>query len=117
MRAKLTDTFLKKTWKEHRPATDRIFIWDTEMESFGVQIMASGDRTFVCHYRPVVNGTRIKDSRRMTLGGAMDAAGLAQAKNEARVIFGRLSGALATGQSCDPLRERKATKERNRVAR
>src|SRR5262249_37918402 len=92
-------------------------VWDTDMESFGLQVMASGDRTFVCHYRPVVDGTRIQRSRRMTLGGAMDAAGLAQAKNEARVIFGRLSGALATGQSCDPLGERKAAAAKNRAAR
>jgi integrase len=116
MRAKLTDTFLKKSLKD-LPKTGRKIVWDTELPCFGLQVMASGVRSFICQYRACdAAGTRGK-SRRMKLGGSMNAAGLEQARNEARAILGRISGAKATGQSADPLGERQAQEARNRAIR
>jgi hypothetical protein len=58
---------------------DRVFVWDTAPENFGLMLMASGSHSYVVEYRH--NGK----SPRMSLSAVMD---LTTARKKAKAILG-----------------------------
>jgi integrase len=90
MRSKLTPAFVTNAKVE--PGAERSIYWDASLPGFGLQVTASGAKSFVCQYR--AHGR----SRRQAIKFA---AGLTGARKEARGIL----GAVAKGG--DPLTERR----------
>ena len=93
--AKLT----KSTVDAARPEARERFIWDSELEGFGLRIFPSGRKSFIIQYRNADGRTR-----RLTLGphGKITAA---QARQMARKKLGEAV------QGGDPAQERKESRE------
>ncbi len=75
---------------------DREFFWDSTLPGFGLQVTATGARSWVIQYR--AGGV----SRRMALNGGLP---LARARKEAKIIL----GAVAKGG--DPLADKRKARE------
>ncbi|MCA8932004.1 MAG: tyrosine-type recombinase/integrase [Rhodospirillaceae bacterium] len=84
-RAKLTKTLVETT---PAPPSGRDFIWDTSLPGFGLQITASGARTFVVQYRM---GGRGSQTRRYTIGPFGKPWTVDSARKEARRILGEVA--------------------------
>lgn len=89
MRVKLTPAFIEKV---KPPAHGRALYWDSALPGFGLQVMASGHKSFVVSYR--ANGRK----RRMSLKAGLT---LTDARKEAKAIL----GAVAKGGN--PLQEKR----------
>jgi integrase len=90
MRIKLTSAFIASAKAE--PRAERSIYWDESLPSFGLQVTATGAKSFVCQYRA---GRR---SRRLSIKARLS---LSEARKEAKAILGR----VAKGH--DPLSERR----------
>jgi integrase len=89
MRRKLTPAFVKAA---PLPAQDRAFYWDETLPGFGLQVTASGHRSFVCQYRAKGKNWR------MAINGVLD---LAAARKRAKILLGEVAG------GGNPLKERR----------
>lgn len=101
--AKLTKTLIDNT---PAPAKGDTWIWDAEVEGFGVRIQAGGRKTYVVRYR---TRDAARTQRKLTLGRCSDLAP-DRARDQARKIFTQ----VADGQ--DPAAERKPTKPKEITA-
>jgi integrase len=90
MRIKLTPAFVKDAAAE--PGKDRSIYWDETLPGFGLQVMESGRRSYVCQYRV---GRRTK---RMAIDGVLD---LSAARKRAKALLGDVA------RGSDPLDDRR----------
>jgi integrase len=90
MRRKLSPAFVASAKAES--GAERSIYWDDDLPGFGLQVTASGHKSFVCQYRAG------KQSRRLAIKATLK---LGEARKEARAILGR----VAKGH--DPLAERR----------
>jgi integrase len=97
MREKLTPAFIRKARAE--TDAERSLFWDTKTPGFGLQVTATGHKSFVVQYR--AKGR----SRRMAIDGVLD---LEAARKRARKLLG------AVADDRDPLAERNAEIARER---
>jgi integrase len=90
MRARATNVKLtKRAVDAAESSTNRYYLWDSELKGFGVKIEVSGTKTYIVRYRPKGQGTSAP-KRFVTIGrhGALTAE---EARNQARVIFGKVA--------------------------
>jgi integrase len=82
------------------------FLWDSELKGFGIKILPSGSRQFVCQYR--AGHGRGSPTRRITIGryGPVTPD---QARREAKRILGAAAG------GADPAAEKRARKQAQRA--
>lgn len=78
MRVKLTQEFVDSA--KTGPGREREVFWDTETQSFGLVVTASGNRAYCVQYR--IDGK----SRRYTIRASQP---LKKARNEAKGLLGR----------------------------
>jgi integrase len=97
MRIKLTPATVRKARADD--GKDRTIFWDTKTSGFGVQVTASGHKSFVIQYRAMGR------SRRMAIDGALN---LETARKRARALLGEVA------HDRDPLAERRAEIARER---
>jgi integrase len=83
------------------PVSGDLWIWDTDLQGFGVRVQATGRRTYVLRYRTKDSS---RTQRKMTLCRCSDATPI-EARNMARDIF------LSVAAGNDPAVERKPEKE------
>src|SRR4051794_38369860 len=96
MREKLTPALVRRARAEKG---DRVIIWDTKTSGFGLQVTASGHKSFVIQYR--AKGR----SRRMAIDGVLN---LESARKRARALLGEVA------HDRDPLGERRAISAREK---
>lgn len=97
MRTKLTPTFVQTARAEED--ADRTIHWDTRTPGFGLQVTATGHKSFVIQYR--AKGR----SRRMAIDGVLN---LEHARKRARALLGEVA------HDRDPLGERRIELARER---
>ncbi|WP_374471553.1 tyrosine-type recombinase/integrase [Phenylobacterium sp.] len=87
-----------------QPAAKDRFVWDSEVTGFGVKVAASGLRTYVLQYR---FGGR---ARRFSIGAHGSPWTVETARDQARVLLGRIAG------GCDPQEEKQGARRDLTVA-
>ncbi len=92
----------KKLVEAADPAAGRHYLWDSELKGFGLQVEASGTRTYIVRYR--VKDTGRAGQRRFVKVGRHGDLTADQARTEAKVIL----GAVARGG--DPAAQRKVNR-------
>src|SRR4249919_2025461 len=97
MRTKLTPAFLQTA--RAKEGSDRTIHWDARTTGFGLQVTATGHKSFVIQYR--AKGR----SRRMAIDGVL---GLEDARKRARALLGEVA------HDHDPLGERRVELARDR---
>ena len=90
MRAHLTPSFVRNV---PLPSKGRSIYWDSGLKGFGLQVMASGKRTYVVQYRNTA-----KQSRRIALSGILK---VSAARKEAMAIL------TAVAKGSDPVAQRR----------
>jgi integrase len=90
MRTKLIPAFCMKA--KAQPGAERTLYWDMSLPGFGLQVTASGHRSYVVQYRAAGR------SRRMSIDGVL---GLAAARKRARSLLGEVA------HDRDPLAEKR----------
>ena len=65
----MLDKITKRTVDKTKPGPKRVYVWDTDLEGFGLVVYPNGKKAFVVRYR-----TRSGQRRRKTVGryGALD---------------------------------------------
>lgn len=96
---KLTADFVKTATAE--PGAERTVYWDIAMPSFGLLVLPSGHKSWICQYRT----KRI--SRRLTIKGVLS---LNDARKEAKAILGQVA------RGGDPVADRRRESETGRNA-
>ena len=94
---KLTKTLVDNL---ETPKTGDAYVWDSELQGFGVRVQASGRKTYMVRYR-ARDGKRTQ--RKVTICRCSDMAP-DKAREQARKIFGQVAEGL------DPAADRKPTK-------
>ena len=82
------------------PATGDAWIWDAEVEGFGVRVQASGRKTYVVRYRTADSS---RTQRKMTLARCSDVP-----PDKARELARKVFAQVAEGN--DPAADRKPSK-------
>jgi integrase len=90
MKTKLTPAFIASANAE--PGAERSIYWDDSLPGFGLQVTATGAKSFVCQYRAG------KRSRRLSIKATLK---LGEARKEAKAILGHVA------KGGDPLSERR----------
>lgn len=94
---KLTKTLVDSA---KAPATGDAFIWDAELQGFGVRIQSSGRKTYMVRYR---TADASRTQRKMTLARCSD-----MPPDKARELARKVFAAVAEGQ--DPAADKKPAK-------
>ncbi len=94
MKQKLTRTLVDKT---EAPATGDVWIWDTELNGFGLRVQAGGRKTYVIRYR---TKDAARTQRKMVIARCSDMPP-EKARELARKEFAKVAEGL------DPAAERK----------
>jgi integrase len=90
------------------PATGDLWVWDTELEGFGVRVQASGRKTYVIRYRaPDAKRTQ----RKMTIARCSDLPP-DRARDQARKVFAQVAEGQDPVGEAKPAPTSKATVER-----
>lgn len=94
---KLTKTYVDNL---KAPATGDAWVWDSEVEGFGVRVQASGRKTYVVRYRARDSK---KTQRKLTIARCSDMPP-EKAREQARKVFAQVA------EGGDPAADRKPTK-------
>lgn len=87
------------------PETGDVWLWDTEVQGFGVRIQASGRKTYIARYRKRDGG---RQQRKMTLCRISDATPV-EARNLAKDIFFRVAQGEDPAEDAKPAKAQQST--------
>ena len=94
---------------EAKKRTGDYFIWDSELNGFGLKIAKGGRKSYVCQYRTA--GGRTGDTRRLTIGAHGSPWTVETARTEAKRILGRAANNEDPAQEKQDLKKQLTVKD------